>query len=62
LILKLLLKKHLLIVETLPKAVPESMFWLTDLAARTLAGFRKVLAFHEQVSGSRFIWLLAGFS
>ncbi len=38
---KLLLWKHLVIVETLPKAVPESMFRLTDLAVRLRMGFSK---------------------
>jgi hypothetical protein len=38
LIFKLLLCKHLLIVQTLLKADPESMFWLTDIV-RALAGF-----------------------
>ncbi len=38
---------YLLIVETLTKAVPESMFRLTDLAERTQADFRKPLVFCE---------------
>jgi hypothetical protein len=34
-------------MQTLPKAVPESMFRLTDFAIRTLAGFRKPLVYCE---------------
>jgi hypothetical protein len=34
-------------MQTLPKAVPESMFHLTDFAIRTLAGFRKLLVYCE---------------
>ncbi len=49
-------------METLLKAVPESMFRLTDLAVRTLAGFRKLLMFRELGSKSRFVRLLAGFT
>ncbi len=36
-----------LIVQTLQKAVPESMFQLTDFAVRILAGFRKPLVYCE---------------
>jgi hypothetical protein len=39
--------KTLLIVENLPNAVPESMFWLTDLAVRTMVCFRKLPVFCE---------------
>jgi hypothetical protein len=38
---KPLLCKHLLIVETLPIADLESLFWLTDLGIRTLGGFQE---------------------
>jgi hypothetical protein len=34
-------------MQTLLKAVPESMFRLTDFALRTLAGFRKPLVYRE---------------
>ncbi len=47
LIFKLLLWETLLIMQTLPKAVPEYMFGLTDFALRTLAGFRKPLVYCE---------------
>jgi hypothetical protein len=36
-----------LIVETLPKAISESMFRLANLGVRTLAGFRKPLLLCE---------------
>jgi hypothetical protein len=38
------------------------MFQLTDLAARTLAGFRKPLVFCESGFQNRFVRLLVGFS
>jgi hypothetical protein len=34
-------------MQTLPKAVPESMFQLTGFAIRTPAGFRKPLVYSE---------------
>ncbi len=43
LIFKLLLWKHLLILQTLLKAYAESMVRLTDFAVRMLPGFRKLL-------------------
>ncbi len=43
LIFKLLLWTHILIVQTLQKAVPESLFRLTDFIVRTLEGIRKPL-------------------
>jgi hypothetical protein len=49
-------------VETLPEAVSESMFRLTDLAVRTMAGFRKPLVFCESGFGKPLCKLLAGFS
>ncbi len=39
--IKTALMKTITIVGTLPKAVPESMFLLTDLAVRLLVGFSK---------------------
>ncbi len=45
------------------KAVPESLFRLTDVAVRALAGFfSKPLMYFEWVSESCFISLLMGFS
>ncbi len=34
-------------MQTLPKAVPESMFRLTDFAVRTPKDFRKPLVYYE---------------
>ncbi len=47
LIFELILWKHSTMVQTLPKAVPESTFRLTDIAVRTPAGFRKLLVYCE---------------
>jgi hypothetical protein len=49
-------------MQTLPKTVPESMFWLTDFAVRTLVGFRKPLVKCESGFRKLFIQPLAGFS
>ncbi len=46
-IFKLLLWKYLQITQNLLKAVPESIFRLTDFAVRTLAGSRKPLVSFE---------------
>jgi hypothetical protein len=50
-------------MQTLPKAVPESMFQFTDFARTILAGFRKphVYCTVIRVSKSCFVRLLAGF-
>ncbi len=54
---------HLLIVQTLLKAVTESLFRPTDFAVRALAVFLvSHLCTLNQVSESRFVSLLAGFS
>jgi hypothetical protein len=47
LLFNLLVWETLLIMQTLPKTVPESMFQLTDFAIRTLVGFRKPLVYCE---------------
>ncbi len=53
---------HLLIIQTLPKAVAESMFRLTDFAVRTLTCFKKPLVYCEPGSKSRFVSVWAGCS
>jgi hypothetical protein len=53
--------KNQLIVQTLPKAVPESMFQLTDFAVRTLRVSGSYLCTVNQVFVSHFIRLLADF-
>ncbi len=63
LIIKLLLWKHLLIVQTLRKAVPESLFRLTDFAEEHQRVYSvSRLCTVNQVSESPFVSLLAGFS
>ncbi len=62
-IFKLLLENHLLILEALLKAVPESMFRLTYFAERTWAGFRKPLVYRFSESSFRkpFLKTTGGF-
>jgi hypothetical protein len=61
-ILKLLLSKHLLIRQIVPKAVPESMLRLTDFTVWTLAGFRKPLVYCESGFQKPFHQACGGFT
>jgi hypothetical protein len=44
---KLLFGQCIVIMQTIPKAIPESMSRLTDFAVRTPAGFRQPLVYCE---------------
>ncbi len=48
-------------MQILPKAIPEPMLQLTDLAVRTLAGFRKPLAYFESGFRKPFCKASGGF-
>jgi hypothetical protein len=44
------------------KAIPESMFWLTDVFWKNTSGFQEAVCTANWISESHFKRLLAGFS
>ncbi len=50
-----------LIMQTIPKAVPEAMFRPNDFIVRTLEGFRKLLVYCESGFQKLFHKAIGGF-